>query len=145
MNVNFKYRKPFKPYTKENSIAKNIFNTKGNIALKVVETNYMTSKQLEAGRVAIGRVIKRKSSIRVYVNAKPDRIRTAKPLEVRMGKGKGNFDKLIFIVKAGYVLYELKGVDIAKAYRALQNAQKKLACRTTIFTRVRFRHEQNLD
>ena len=142
MNINFKYRKPFKPYTKEKSIAKSIFNLKGNIALKVVETNYVTSTQLEAGRIAIGRIIKRKSSVRVFVNGKPDRIVTAKPLEVRMGKGKGSLDKLIFIVKPGYVLYELRGVELSKAHKALVYAQKKLACRTTIFTRARFRHEQ---
>lgn len=142
MNINFKFRKPFKPYAKEKSISKSIFNLKGNIGLKVIETNHVTSTQLEAGRIAIGRVIKRKSSVRVFVNGKPDRIITAKPLEVRMGKGKGNFDKLIFIVKPGYVLYELRGIEMSKAYKALANAQKKLSCRTTIFTRARFRHEQ---
>jgi large subunit ribosomal protein L16 len=143
MNINFKYRKPFKPYATEKSTSKSVFNMKGNIALKVVETNYVTATQLEAGRIAIGRVIKRKASVRVFVNGKPDRIVTAKPLEVRMGKGKGSMDKLLFIVKPGYVLYELRGVEFSKAYKALLNAQKKLACRTIIFTRPRFRHEQD--
>jgi ribosomal protein L16/L10AE len=57
-----------------------------------------------------------------------------------MGKGKGSMDKLLFIVKPGYVLYELRGVEFSKASKALLNAQKKLACRTIIFMRPRFRH-----
>jgi ribosomal protein L16/L10AE len=59
-----------------------------------------------------------------------------------MGKGKGSMDKLLFIVKPGYVLYELRGIEMSKAYKALANAQKKLSCRTIIFMRPRFRHEQ---
>jgi len=145
MNLNFKYRKPFKPYAKEKSISKSKFNLKGSVALKVIETNYLTLSQLEAGRTAISRVVKRKPSIRIFVNAKPDRIITSKPLEVRMGKGKGSLDKLVFIVKPGYVLYEIRGVDVTKAYKALVNAQKKLACRTTIFLRTRFRPETGIE
>ena len=145
MNINLKYRKPFKPYAKEKSISKSIFNMKGNIALKVVETGYVTATQLESGRIAIGRIIKRKPSIKVFINGKPDRIITAKPLEVRMGKGKGTFDKHIFVVKPGYVLYELRGVDLSKAHKALVYAQRKLSCRTTVFMRPRFRYEQGIE
>ena len=143
MNFNAKYRKPFKPYVKEGNQSRDFLNFKGDIGLRVIETGYVTASQLEAGRVAIGRVIKRKPSIRIFVNAKPNRIITAKPAEVRMGKGKGSFDHLIQVVESGFVLYELSGVEYPKAVKALSKARKKLACRTTIFLRPRFRHERN--
>jgi large subunit ribosomal protein L16 len=146
MNLNVKYRKPFKPYAKsypnKETLSRNYINFKGDIGLRLLETTYLTSTQIEAGRVAIGRVIKRKPSIRIFINAKPNRIITSKPAEVRMGKGKGSMDKLIFVGQPGLVLYELSGVDYNKAMKALKSAQKKLACKTAIFVRSRFFHEQ---
>ena len=65
MNLNAKYRKPFKPYVKEGNQSRDFLNFKGDIGLRVIETGYVTASQLEAGRVAIGRVIKRKPSIRI--------------------------------------------------------------------------------
>ena len=130
MNFNAKYRKPFKPYVKEGNQSRDFLNFKGDIGLRVIETGYVTTSQLEAGRVAIGRVIKRKPSIRIFVNAKPNRIITAKPAEVRMGKGKGAPDHFVAVIKPGRILFEIGGVPMNVAKEALRLAAQKLPVRT---------------
>ena len=115
----------------------------GRFGLVASDRGRITARQIEAARRAMTRHIKRGGNI--WIRIFPDKPITKKPLEVRMGKGKGTFDKHIFVVKPGYVLYELRGVDLSKAHKALVYAQRKLSCRTTVFMRPRFRYEQGIE
>src|SRR5688572_13484662 len=89
----------------------------GDYALQATETGWVTARQIEAGRIAIARAVKRggKMWIRVF----PDKPITKKPLETRMGKGKGNPEEWVAVVKRTRILYELEGVDQATAVAAM--------------------------
>ncbi len=110
----------------------------GDAGLKVVEEGRLTQRQIEAGRVAISRHVKRggKMWIRIF----PDKPITRKPAETRMGKGKGNVEYWVAVVKPGRILYELEGVDHTIANEALRLAGHKLPLKT----RVVFRAEESL-
>jgi large subunit ribosomal protein L16 len=105
----------------------------GDFGLKVTEFGYLTARQIEAGRIAISRHIKRggKLFIRVY----PDKPVTRKPLETRMGKGKGNVEYWVAPVQSGRVLYEMEGVDVATAKEAFRLAAHKLPLKTRFVQR----------
>lgn len=105
----------------------------GDYALKAVECGRMTSQQIEAGRIAINRKVKRggKMWIRVF----PDKSLTKKPAETRMGKGKGSPEQWVAVIKPGKVLYELSGVNRDLAMRALTLAANKLPFATKVITR----------
>ena len=105
----------------------------GDFGLKVTEFGYLTARQIEAGRIAISRHIKRggKLFIRVY----PDKPITKKPAETRMGKGKGNVEFWVAPVQAGRVLYEMEGVDAATAREAFRLAAHKLPLKTRFVQR----------
>ena len=132
MPAKVKHRKVFRgkrkgKATKGNSL---VF---GEYGLQVLENCWITARQIEAGRVAINRYIKR--SGKLWIRLFPYKPVTSKPIEVRMGKGKGDPEFWVDVVKRGKILYELEGVpeDIAK--EAMRLAQAKLAVKTRFIQR----------
>ncbi len=102
----------------------------GDIAIKTLEHGKLSNNQIEAARVAIMRHIKRGGQ--VWIRVFPDMPITAKPAEVRQGKGKGSPVGWVAPVKPGRILYEVKGVDIELAREALVRASHKLPVKTAI-------------
>lgn len=102
----------------------------GEIGLKCLEHGKLTNQQIEAARVAMVRSIKRGG--KVWIRIFPDQVFTAKPLEVRQGKGKGAPAGWYAPVKPGRILYEVKGVDMELAKEALRKASHKLPIKTAI-------------
>ncbi len=100
----------------------------GEYGLKAVERGYLTSRQIEAARRAITGTTKRGG--KVYIRVFPDRPVTKKPLEVRMGKGKGAVDQYTARVKPGKILFELAGVEESVAKEAFRIASAKLPMKT---------------
>jgi large subunit ribosomal protein L16 len=105
----------------------------GDYALQAMEAGWVTARQIEAGRIAIARAVKRggKMWIRVF----PDKPITKKPLETRMGKGKGNPEEWVAVVKPARILYELEGVEAAAAAEAMKLAAHKLGIKTRFISR----------
>lgn len=104
----------------------------GNIGIKAVEHGRIDSRQIEAARIAMTRHVKRTGKI--WIRVFPDKPLTAKPLETRMGKGKGAVDKWVMRIKPGRIIYEMIGVDEDMARDALALAQSKLPFKTKIVT-----------
>lgn len=104
----------------------------GEHALKSLEVGKISSKQIEAARVAINRKIKRGGKL--WIRIFPDYPFTKKPAETRMGKGKGNPEGWEAIIKPGRVLFELAGVDYEMAKEALELAARKLPVLTKVIT-----------
>ena len=102
----------------------------GDIGLVATSPSWVTSQQIEAARIAMMRHIKRGG--KVFIRIFPDKTITAKPLEVRQGKGKGSPVGWCAPVQRGRILYEIKGVDYELAKEALQRAAYKLPIKTTI-------------
>ncbi len=100
----------------------------GRYGLKALEPGWITNRQLEAARVALTRHIKRGG--KVWIRIFPDKPCTVKPAETRMGKGKGNPEHWVAVVKAGRILFELDGVDPALAEAAFRLASNKLPIKT---------------
>ncbi len=106
----------------------------GDFGLKALECGYITDRQIEAGRIAINRYLKRNG--RIWVRMFPDKPVTKKPQETRMGKGKGAPDHWVVVVRPGKVLYEMEGVSEAEAREAFRLAAHKLALKTKFVKRV---------
>lgn len=106
----------------------------GEFGLKALDPAWITNRQIEAARVAINRHVKRggKMWIRIF----PDKPITAKPAETRMGKGKGNPEGWVAVVKPGRILFELEGVPEPLAREAFQLASSKLAVKTKFVVRT---------
>lgn len=104
----------------------------GEVAIKAVEAGKITSRQIEAARVAINRKVKRGGKL--WIRIFPDYPETKKPAETRMGKGKGNPEYWVARVKPGRVLFEIAGVDESLARDALKSATFKLPVKTKIIT-----------
>lgn len=102
----------------------------GNYGLQAVENGKITARQIEAARIAMTRHIKRGG--RVWINFFPDHPVTKKPLEVRMGKGKGSVEFYVAYIKSGRVLYEMDGVTPEVATEALELAASKLPIKTKL-------------
>ncbi|MDH3004716.1 MAG: 50S ribosomal protein L16 [Candidatus Shikimatogenerans sp. JK-2022] len=92
------------------------------------KSKYVTAKQIEAARVAGTRYMKREGNL--YINIYPDKPITKKPQEVRMGKGKGNVEYYVAVVKTGRVLFEINGVSEKIAKEALRLCSQKLPIKT---------------
>ena len=105
----------------------------GDYGLKALEPGWVTDRQIEAGRIAITRFIKR--SGRIWIRMFPDKPVTKKPQETRMGKGKGAPEFWVAVVKPGRILYEMEGVSEAEARQALRLAAHKLGIRTRFVKR----------
>ena len=96
----------------------------GDFGLQATECGWLTSRQIEAGRIALTRHIKRGG--KVWIRVFPDKPVSKKPAETRMGKGKGNPELWVAVVKPGRVLYELEGVSEELAREAFHRAGHKL-------------------
>ena len=96
----------------------------GSFGLKALEFSRLTSRQLEAARIALTRNMKREG--KVWIRVFPDKPITTKPAEVRMGKGKGALDHYVCEVQPGRVIFEIEGVSEELAYASLRKAAQKL-------------------
>ena len=105
----------------------------GEYGLQATEPGWLTARQIEAGRVAIQRHVKRGGKL--WIRVFPDKPITKKPAETRMGTGKGNVEYYVAVVKPGRVLYELQGVDDASAKKAFHLAAHKLPVATKVVKR----------
>jgi large subunit ribosomal protein L16 len=106
----------------------------GEYGLVCMEPEWLTARQIEAARIALNRYIKRggKMWIRIF----PDKPYTKKPLETRMGKGKGNMEGWVAVVRPGTVLFELSGVERKIAEEAMRLAGSKLPVKTRFTLRA---------
>ena len=105
----------------------------GEIAIKAVEAGRIDSRQIEAARIAMTRHVKRQA--KTWIRVFPDKPLTKKPLETRMGKGKGGVEKWVMNIKPGRIIYEMAGVNEELAREALTLAMHKLPFKTKIITR----------
>ncbi|MGI9626007.1 MAG: 50S ribosomal protein L16, partial [Longimicrobiales bacterium] len=105
----------------------------GDFGLQVIQEGWITNRQIEAGRVTITRIAKRGG--KVWIRIFPDKPITSKPAETRMGKGKGNPEEWVAVVKPGRVMFELEGVPEDVARRAMELASHKLPVRTRFVAR----------
>lgn len=106
--------------------------TFGDIGFKAVEAGRINSRQIEAARISATRHIKRQGKI--WIRVFPDKPLTAKPLEVRMGKGKGAIDQWVMNIKPGRIIFEMGGIPEPLAREALKLAMMKLPFKTKIVT-----------
>ncbi|QEH43497.1 50S ribosomal protein L16 [Chitinophaga sp. XS-30] len=105
----------------------------GSFGLKALEPKWITDRQIEAARVALTRHMKREGN--VWIRIFPDKPITAKPLEVRMGKGKGAPDHWAAVVKPGRILFEADGVSMQVAKEAMELAAQKLPIKVKFIVR----------
>jgi len=101
----------------------------GDYAIQTLERGKITSQQIEAARIAINRHLKRKG--KVWIRIFPQKPITKKPAETRMGKGKGNVEKWVAVVRPGNILYEVSGcpIGVARSAMALADAKLPVSCR----------------
>ena len=100
----------------------------GSFGIKALEEAWITARQIEAARIAVTRYMKRQGQ--VWIRIFPDKPITKKPLEVRMGKGKGAPEYFVAVVKPGKIMFEVAGVPIDIAKEALRLASQKLPVKT---------------
>lgn len=105
----------------------------GDFGLQATECGWLSSRQLEAGRIALTRHIKRGG--KVWIRVFPDKPISKKPLETRMGKGKGGPEKWVAVIKPGRVLYEIEGVPEEMAQEAFRLAGHKMPFGTKFIKR----------
>jgi len=106
----------------------------GSFGLKSIERGRLTSRQIEAARIAMTRYMNREG--KVWIRVFPDKPMTSKPAEVRMGKGKGALDHYVAVIKPGKIMFELDGVTREVATEALRLAAQKLPVLTRTVTRL---------
>jgi large subunit ribosomal protein L16 len=128
-----KYRKAFKGRISGLSKGGNALNF-GTFGLKALEPERVTARQIEATRRAVTRHMKRQG--KVWIRVFPDVPVSAKPIEVRMGKGKGSVDRWVARVAPGRILFEIDGVSEEIALEALRLGAAKLPVRTKIIKRI---------
>ena len=105
----------------------------GDYGLKAMECGWVSQREIEAGRIAITRFIKRNG--RIWIRMFPDKPITKKPQETRMGKGKGAPEEWVCVVRPGRILFEMEGVSETDAKRAMQLAAAKLPIKTKFAAR----------
>ncbi|WIK64585.1 50S ribosomal protein L16 [Gleimia hominis] len=127
-----KYRKPHRP-TRSGMAKGGTEISFGDYGIQALEPAYITNRQIEAARIAMTRFIKRGG--KVWINIFPDHALTKKPLETRMGSGKGAPEFWIANVKPGRVMFELAGVPESVAREAMRRAQHKLPIKTRFLVR----------
>jgi large subunit ribosomal protein L16 len=127
-----KFRKTFKGRTKGISSRGNTVAF-GEWGLASMEPGWITNRQIEAARVALTREMKRGG--KVWIRIFPDKPITKKPAETRMGKGKGNPEGWVAVVRPGRVLFEVDGIEEPLARKALALAEAKLPLRTRVVRR----------
>ena len=129
-----KFRKQFKGRMKGLSQRGNTVAF-GTFGLQALEPGWVTNRQIEAARVALTRSLKRGG--KVWIRIFPDKPVTKKPAETRMGKGKGNPEEWVAVVKPGRILYEMEGVPQDVAKEAFRTAAQKIGIATKFVTRTR--------
>ena len=127
-----KYRKAQKGKMKGLSSRGNQLSN-GMFGIKALDSVFITSRQIEAARIAATRYMKREG--KVWIRIFPDKPMTAKPAEVRMGKGKGALDHWVAVIRPGRVLFEADGVPHDVAKEALRLAAQKLPLKTKFILR----------
>lgn len=127
-----KYRKHMRGKMKGNASRRN-YVAFGDYGLQALGSHWITGRQIEAGRVAASHFMKRQGKI--YIRVFPDHSYTAKPLEVRMGKGKAEVEGWVAVVKPGTVLFEIGGVDEEVAKQALLRVARKMPVRCRFVAR----------
>ncbi|MFT4521709.1 MAG: large subunit ribosomal protein L16 [Bacteroidia bacterium] len=100
----------------------------GEFGLKSLEAHWITSRQIEAARIALNRYMKREG--KVWIRIFPDKPVTKKPAEVRMGKGKGSPEYWVAVIKPGTIMFEVEGVPLDVAQEAMRLAAQKLPVNT---------------
>ncbi|HUN15699.1 MAG TPA: 50S ribosomal protein L16 [Saprospiraceae bacterium] len=110
----------------------------GTFGLKAITAGRLTDRQIEAARVAMTRHMKREGN--VWIRIFPDKPITAKPAEVRMGKGKGALDHYVAVIKPGVIMFEMEGVPYKLAEEAFSLAAQKLPVQTKIVVRREFQN-----
>jgi large subunit ribosomal protein L16 len=105
----------------------------GDYGIVSTTCGWVTARQIEAGRIAISRHLKKAGKL--WIRLYPDKPITKKPVETRMGKGKGNVEEWVCVVKPGRVLYEVQGVAEPVAREALRRAARKLPVQTKFVSR----------
>jgi large subunit ribosomal protein L16 len=127
-----KYRKQMKGRNRGKAQRGNTVSF-GNYGLMSMNAGWITNRQIEAARVALTRTMKRGG--KVWIRIFPDKPLTKKPAETRMGKGKGNPEYWVAVVKPGRVMFEVEGVSEELARRGFQLASAKLPVKTRFVTR----------
>jgi len=127
-----KYRKPHR-VSYEGKSKGNLELSFGDYGLVAKEGGYVTARQIEAARIAMTRYMKRGGN--VWINIFPHLARTAKPLETRQGKGKGDVKEWAAVVKEGKILFEIGGIDEVTAHEALRLAAHKISVKTKFIKR----------
>lgn len=127
-----KHRKQFKGKMKGNA-QRGSQIAFGSFAIKALDEKFITSRQIEAARIAATRYMKREGQL--WIRIFPDKPITKKPAEVRMGKGKGALDHWVAVVRPGRIIFELDGVSSDIAQEALRLAAQKLPVKTKFVTR----------
>ena len=124
-----KYRRPHRVSYEGKSKGKNKLSF-GEYGLVAKQGAYITSRQIEAARVAMTREMKKAKRGKIWINIFPHLARTKKPLEVRMGSGKGNVEEYVAVVKEGKIMFEMADVTEATAREAFRLASHKLPIKT---------------
>ncbi len=127
-----KYRKPHR-LTYDGKAKGNLTLQFGDFGLQAKEGGYISARQIEAARIAMTRYMKRGG--KVWINIFPHLARTQKPLETRQGKGKGNVNEWVAVVKEGKIMFEIAGVSEEVAREALRLASHKLSVKTKFVMR----------
>ena len=122
-----KFRKQQKGRMKGNAGRGHLLSS-GMFGIKALDSSFITSRQIEAARIAATRYMKREGQL--WIKIFPDKPITKKPLEVRMGKGKGAPDHFVAVIKPGRILFEIGGVPMDVAKEALRLAAQKLPVKT---------------
>jgi len=135
-----KFRRPHRVSYEGHVKGKNLM-VNGEFGLVALEGAWVTSRQIEAARIAITRHMKRIGQL--WINIFPHMARTKKPAEVRMGSGKGAPDHFVAVVKEGKLMFELKGVSEEVAREALRLGAHKLPVKSKIVTREVMNNEIN--
>ncbi|XRX43038.1 MAG: 50S ribosomal protein L16 [Buchnera aphidicola (Tetraneura sorini)] len=132
-----KYRKMHKGRNRGLAIGREI--NFGSFGLKSIDRGRITSRQIESARRTISRAVKRQG--KMWIRIFPDKPITKKPLEVRMGKGKGNVEYWVALVQPGTILYEIEGISEEDSRLAFKLAASKLPVRT-IFIKKRLNNNE---
>ena len=127
-----KFRKSHKGHLAGNAKGGNEVSF-GDYGLQVMSPGWLTSRQIEAARVAISRHVKKEGKL--YVRVFPDHPFTKKPAETRMGTGKGGVEGWVAVVKPGKVIFEVEGVSLEVAKAAFHRAHHKLSVNTQLISR----------
>ncbi len=130
-----KYRKMQKGRIKGNAVRGSQIAF-GSFAIKTLEEAFITSRQIESARIAVTRYMKRQG--KVWIRIFPDKPLTAKPAEVRMGKGKGAPSHFVAPIRPGRILFECDGVPMDIAKEAMRLAAQKLPVKTKFIVRPDF-------